>query len=705
MKYTFFHSFRRILILAVIVCLLAASGISPAKASIASFTNKSAPEGPSPDFKKAQAQPSSPLQTGNLTPQVRKANLGSPESSLPASTEIRQDDSVILGGPSRPDDPLKPAPRAPGTEGKPTSDIPTPAAVDTLQPPERAAGWSTIMSETFEGVFPTGAWNVFDNDGATNGEYYWDDVSFKPYNGSWSAWPAAGGANGLNPAASYYPNYARSWMIYGPFDLSSSTDAELLFYYWNKSESGYDYFGWYASTNGSNFYGTGVSGDSGGWNYVNFDLTSVPTLGNVTGLSSVWIAFIFNSDVSNVDVGPFVDDIVLQKYTPGAQANLAPYTPSGWDYPVVPSNTTGTTTVSTLRTDQPTYIDWAVINNGGDTSTTFTDCLYFDNNPLQCWDITSGLPGGWYNTVNDWVLNLTPTPGAHTLKIVADVYNAINESNESDNVWERSFTWIAAPQPNLTPFTPANWDYPIVPSNTTGTHTVSTLYTNQNTYIDMALINTGAATGTTFATCLYYDNSQLQCWNISGGLLQNQYSYMEDWTLNRTPTPGPHTLRIVVDANNVITESNESDNTWERSFTWTGAPGPSRIFLPLVSKDYVPYFEGPMELEPNNTYLTANGPLRSARDYNGHPDDAKDYFSIYLRNTGPITIDMNNHTGEGVQLQLFYQNTAGSPLVLIYAAPYHIDYTATATGWYYIYIGSTGNFNSSTTYTLRATYP
>jgi N-acetylmuramoyl-L-alanine amidase len=102
-------------------------------------------------------------------------------------------------------------------------------------------------------------------------------------------------------------------MIFGPFDLSNAADAELLFYYWNKSEPNYDYFRWMASVNGSNFYGYRTSGDTAGWRYVNFDLTAVPTLGNLAGRSEVWIAFYFTSDYSNVNRGAFVDNIVLQK--------------------------------------------------------------------------------------------------------------------------------------------------------------------------------------------------------------------------------------------------------------------------------------------------------------------------------------------------------------------------------------------------------
>lgn len=184
---------------------------------------------------------------------------------------------------------------------------------EALVAPAAMDGWTTIMSEGFEGAFPNSLWRVSDNDGVTNGQYYWDDTNYKPYTGAWSAWAARGGANGLNPSIYNYPNNMRSWMVYGPFDLSNATDANLTFYYWNRSEANYDYFWWAASVNGANFYGYPVSGDSGGWRYVNFDLKAVPTLGNLAGRSSVWIAFVFNSDGSVIDKGPFVDNIVLQK--------------------------------------------------------------------------------------------------------------------------------------------------------------------------------------------------------------------------------------------------------------------------------------------------------------------------------------------------------------------------------------------------------
>ncbi len=177
------------------------------------------------------------------------------------------------------------------------------------------AGWTNILTEDFEGSFP-GPWYVFDN-ASGYGEYYWGQRNCRPHTGSYSGWAVGGGADGSSlSCGSNYPNQAESWMIYGPFDLSSASDAELLFWYWNFSESGYDYLFWGASIDGNYFYGTSTSGDSGGWQNVNFDLTNVYSLGNLTGQPQVWIAFVFKSDETiTYAEGAYVDDIVLRKVT------------------------------------------------------------------------------------------------------------------------------------------------------------------------------------------------------------------------------------------------------------------------------------------------------------------------------------------------------------------------------------------------------
>jgi hypothetical protein len=115
------------------------------------------------------------------------------------------------------------------------------------------------------------------------------------------------------------------------------------------------------------------------------------------------------------------------------------------------------------------------------------------------------------------------------------------------------------------------------------------------------------------------------------------------------------------------------------------------------------YFEGPWELEDNDSYQQANGPLRLARDYYGYPDDQKDFFSIYLPSPGQLSIDVTNHSGSGVQLQLF-NGSVDNRVCFDPELPLHCEYTGQA-GWYYVFIYTESGFNTHTAYTLRAEFP
>jgi len=169
-----------------------------------------------------------------------------------------------------------------------------------------ASGWVTLMTEDFEGSFPGTMWSLV-------GDPTWGKEGYRSHTGSSSAYCAGGGADAVDPPGPY-PNDMAAWMIYGPFDLSEVSDAELLFYRWHKSELDQDMLMWGATTSGpsSTFYGRRSWGDSGGWQSVNFDLTDVYTLGDLTGEPEVWIGIYFRSNESNADEGAFVDDVMLR---------------------------------------------------------------------------------------------------------------------------------------------------------------------------------------------------------------------------------------------------------------------------------------------------------------------------------------------------------------------------------------------------------
>jgi hypothetical protein len=258
--------------------------------------------------------------------------------------------------------------------------------------------------------------------------------------------------------------------------------------------------------------------------------------------------------------------------------------------------------------------------------------------------------------------------------------------------------------PNLTAYSPLDWDFPIVPSSVSGTTTVNNLYAAKPTYIDWAVINNGNATvGSAFTSCLYMDQdiNPLTCWPSDPGLQNDWYVFIKDWILTTTPSVGWHTLKIEADSNQNVMESNENDNVWSYQFYWN--PTQRFVYLPFVTKaPSQTFFEGPFEVEENDKYYQANGPIRSGKDYQGYPDDEKDYFSFVTNAAGVITVTLNNHTGTGVQVLLFDQNI--TMVQVDNTAPYQITYNGPP-GTYFVQIYAAGGYNSTTKYTLRVTYP
>ena len=180
--------------------------------------------------------------------------------------------------------------------------------------------WTIISSVDFEGPFP-GGWTVLDRNGGSYGEYFWEMSTCRPGSGSYSGWGVGGGANGsaLGCGANY-PDYAYSWMKYGPFSLVGATEADLSFEVWTNTESNRDYVCRWASTNGTDYLGLCTSGNTGGFVPITLDLSSY------LGWANVWVAISFDSNGSvNYAEGGYVDNIVLRKCMTGSCPTSLPF--------------------------------------------------------------------------------------------------------------------------------------------------------------------------------------------------------------------------------------------------------------------------------------------------------------------------------------------------------------------------------------------
>jgi len=128
-----------------------------------------------------------------------------------------------------------------------------------------------------------------------------------------------------------------------------------------------------------------------------------------------------------------------------ALLNLTPTTPLSWSAPIVVSTTSGTNTdASSILSTDTLFIDWAVINDGNDpTSSSYLVTLSVDGKNQLSWIANPPHNANVFVFVEDFQLG-SLSPGTHTLTITADSESAVGESNESDNVFSRQIEITAA---------------------------------------------------------------------------------------------------------------------------------------------------------------------------------------------------------------------------------------------------------------------
>lgn len=126
---------------------------------------------------------------------------------------------------------------------------------------------------------------------------------------------------------------------------------------------------------------------------------------------------------------------------------------------------------------------------------------------------------------------------------------------------------------NLAPYKPVGWSAEIVTSIVTGTNTdAAAIKETEKIYVDWALANFGIEDVTsTFYINLYVDNVLYAQWTASG-LSAGYYVYVSDYQIEPLSN-GNHSIKIVADPTNLISELNETDNEYTKNISIEAVSG------------------------------------------------------------------------------------------------------------------------------------
>lgn len=165
-------------------------------------------------------------------------------------------------------------------------------------------------------------------------------------------------------------------------------------------------------------------------------------------------------------------------------------------------------------------------------------------------------------------------PGTYTFPVAAV------DSIGADPLAQVTLTVSATPpptqKPNLSPYQPTGWSDKIVVSKTAictynSCIDSSPLLSSDTLYVNWAEDNEGTtATSATFYIQLYVDEVLIQSWRTDPPLYADQWNYIAAQSIGSL-SAGTHTIKIVVDSDNTVDESNESDNTYTKTITVSSA--------------------------------------------------------------------------------------------------------------------------------------
>jgi uncharacterized repeat protein (TIGR01451 family) len=266
------------------------------------------------------------------------------------------------------------------------------------------------------------------------------------------------------------------------------------------------------------------------------------------------------------------------------QPNLAPTQPPGWSGNIVVSTSPGTTTESNdITGSESVFLDFSYANLGTlGTNGYFTTELFVDGVLRRVFEQQVPLRAGSNREQLDIPLG-TFAPGIHSVQLKVDTLNGVLESSEADNVVSRTFVVSGA---NLAPTDVPGASGPIIFSDQAGTSIDAPVFQEGDSiYLDYRAVNNGTGvTGALSVTKIFLDGTLLEEAPVASTLAAGATTGGTDLVLGPL-APGMHTVRIVLDADANVAETEEGDNAFTRDLVVNARPTITSIGNQVIDED------------------------------------------------------------------------------------------------------------------------
>jgi hypothetical protein len=179
--------------------------------------------------------------------------------------------------------------------------------------------------------------------------------------------------------------------------------------------------------------------------------------------------------------------------------------------------------------------------------------------------------GGRYNPgTNSWTAtSTTNAPSARGAPAVWTGSEMIVWGGAADNTGGRYCAQAGLPPGlNLQPAPLSGWAGPIIVNKKPGKNKDARSLKSSNTlYVSWAELLTGSqATSVTFYSQLYVDDVLIMSWPTMPPLNPDEPVAIRDFSIGHL-SPGEHKLTLVVDSTNLISETDETDNSYTKIIT------------------------------------------------------------------------------------------------------------------------------------------